>query len=254
MILTPGLRWRHQPQIQRWSGFNNCWSTRASIPLRPILFGLFSAGSPPCAAFHAIDGSGYRFMAEQIAAVDSRNPITASRMAKVFSRCGSYGPERQRSCVRPSTSWPPSRCRRTRPRWCSCSRRNHHQHKHGQQQEHQPELSVAAPTAAGLTARLCFLPQGRSSDRPADRPSIGRHETDGFRSWADAHSHGFWIIGLSIIVGPACLVSVRQRLSPAPSHRSPLWNAGVWCVGSCRSVGPGLRWPLQPLCCHRLQQ
>ena len=46
-------------------------------------------------AFHAIDGSGYRFMAEQIAAVDSRNPITASRMAKVFSRCGSYGPERQ---------------------------------------------------------------------------------------------------------------------------------------------------------------
>ncbi|WP_390130091.1 aminopeptidase N [Synechococcus sp. HIMB2401] len=46
-------------------------------------------------AFHAIDGSGYRFMAEQIAAVDSRNPITASRMAKVFSRCGSYGPKRQ---------------------------------------------------------------------------------------------------------------------------------------------------------------
>ena len=46
-------------------------------------------------AFHATDGSGYRFMAEQIASVDSRNPITASRMAKVFSRCGSYGPERQ---------------------------------------------------------------------------------------------------------------------------------------------------------------
>ncbi|MDC3011032.1 aminopeptidase N [Synechococcus sp. AH-736-G21] len=46
-------------------------------------------------AFHAPDGSGYRFMAEQIAAVDSRNPITASRMAKVFSRCASYGPERQ---------------------------------------------------------------------------------------------------------------------------------------------------------------
>ena len=46
-------------------------------------------------AFHAVDGRGYRFMAEQIAAVDARNPITASRMAKVFSRCGSYGPERQ---------------------------------------------------------------------------------------------------------------------------------------------------------------
>ena len=47
-------------------------------------------------AFHAADGGGYRFMAEQIAAVDARNPITASRMAKVFSRCGSYGSERQR--------------------------------------------------------------------------------------------------------------------------------------------------------------
>ena len=46
-------------------------------------------------AFHAVDGRGYRFMAEQIAAVDARNPITASRMAKVFSRCGSYGLERQ---------------------------------------------------------------------------------------------------------------------------------------------------------------
>jgi aminopeptidase N len=47
-------------------------------------------------AFHAADGSGYRFMADQIAAVDARNPITASRMAKVFSRCSSYGSERQK--------------------------------------------------------------------------------------------------------------------------------------------------------------
>ena len=38
---------------------------------------------------------GLDCLAEQIAAVDSRNPITASRMAKVFSRCASYGPERQ---------------------------------------------------------------------------------------------------------------------------------------------------------------
>ena len=44
--------------------------------------------------FHAIDGRGYRFMAEQIAALDQRNPITASRMAKVFSRWQSYGPDR----------------------------------------------------------------------------------------------------------------------------------------------------------------
>ena len=45
--------------------------------------------------FHAAGGSGYRFMAEQIAAVDQRNPVTASRMAKVFSRWRSYGSERQ---------------------------------------------------------------------------------------------------------------------------------------------------------------
>jgi len=46
------------------------------------------------AQFHALDGRGYRFMAEQIAALDRRNPITASRMAKVFSRWQSYAPER----------------------------------------------------------------------------------------------------------------------------------------------------------------
>ena len=44
--------------------------------------------------FHAADGRGYRFMAEQIAQLDQRNPITASRMAKLFSRWQSYGPER----------------------------------------------------------------------------------------------------------------------------------------------------------------
>ena len=34
-------------------------------------------------------------MAGQIAAVDQRNPVTASRMAKVFSRWRSYGQQRQ---------------------------------------------------------------------------------------------------------------------------------------------------------------
>ena len=59
--------------------------------LRAVLGG-FTANVP---VFHAIDGSGYRFMADQIAAVDRRNPITASRMAKVFSRVNTYGPQRQ---------------------------------------------------------------------------------------------------------------------------------------------------------------
>ena len=61
--------------------------------LRAVLGGL-TANVP---VFHAVDGSGYRFMAEQIAAVDARNPITASRLAKVFSRWRSYAPERQQA-------------------------------------------------------------------------------------------------------------------------------------------------------------
>ncbi len=58
--------------------------------LRAVLGGL--VGNAPM--FHAADGSGYRFMADQIARVDGRNPITASRFAKVFSRWQSYGPGR----------------------------------------------------------------------------------------------------------------------------------------------------------------
>ena len=58
--------------------------------VRAVLGGL-AANTP---VFHAADGSGYRFMASQIAAVDRRNPITASRLAKVFSRWRSYGPQR----------------------------------------------------------------------------------------------------------------------------------------------------------------
>jgi aminopeptidase N len=58
--------------------------------VRAVLGGL--AGNTP--VFHAADGSGYGFMAEQIAVLDQRNPITASRMAKVLSRWQSYGEQR----------------------------------------------------------------------------------------------------------------------------------------------------------------
>ena len=58
--------------------------------VRAVLGGL--AGNP--LVFHAADGRGYRFMAEQIAELDRRNPITASRLAKVFSRWRSYGSQR----------------------------------------------------------------------------------------------------------------------------------------------------------------
>ncbi len=59
--------------------------------VRAVLGGL--AGNAP--VFHALDGSGYRFMAERIAWLDGRNPITASRLAKLFCRWQSYGPVRR---------------------------------------------------------------------------------------------------------------------------------------------------------------
>ena len=59
--------------------------------VRAVLGGF--AGNTP--VFHAADGSGYRFLADRIAELDARNPITASRLAKVFSRWASYGPARR---------------------------------------------------------------------------------------------------------------------------------------------------------------
>ncbi len=59
--------------------------------IRAVLGGL--AANPP--VFHAVDGSGYNFMGDQLIAVDQRNPITASRMVKVFSRWQSYAPSRK---------------------------------------------------------------------------------------------------------------------------------------------------------------
>ena len=41
-------------------------------------------------AFHSSDGQGYFFMAEKLIEIDKINPITASRMVKVFSRWKSY--------------------------------------------------------------------------------------------------------------------------------------------------------------------
>ena len=66
---------------------------QAPNSVRAVLGGL--AGNP--LVFHAADGRGYRFMAEQIAWLDGRNPITASRLAKVFSRWRSYGSQRRQA-------------------------------------------------------------------------------------------------------------------------------------------------------------
>ncbi len=45
--------------------------------------------------FHAADGSGYRFLAGQIAVLDSSNPQVASRLARCFDRWKRFDAERQ---------------------------------------------------------------------------------------------------------------------------------------------------------------
>jgi aminopeptidase N len=46
--------------------------------------------------FHAADGSGYRWVAEQVVALDRLNPHVAARLARAFDRWKKYGAERQR--------------------------------------------------------------------------------------------------------------------------------------------------------------
>jgi len=45
--------------------------------------------------FHAADGSGYAFLAEQIVALDAINPQVAARMARGFDRWRKFDSERQ---------------------------------------------------------------------------------------------------------------------------------------------------------------
>jgi aminopeptidase N len=46
--------------------------------------------------FHAANGEGYAFLAEQIKMLDSRNPQVASRLTRCFDRWRKFDPERQR--------------------------------------------------------------------------------------------------------------------------------------------------------------
>jgi aminopeptidase N len=45
--------------------------------------------------FHAADGSGYRWIAEQVVALDRLNPQVASRLARAFDRWKKYDAGRQ---------------------------------------------------------------------------------------------------------------------------------------------------------------
>ena len=76
-----------------------------------------------------------------------RNPLTASRMAKVFSRWRSYGAERQSVMREAIEGWQPQICQRIQLRWWPCSGRNDH-HDNGnadQQQEDSSLLRLCSP-------------------------------------------------------------------------------------------------------------
>jgi aminopeptidase N len=57
------------------------------------LIGVFSMMNPT--AFHAIDGSGYRFHADRVIELDALNPQVAARMASAFNRWKRYDEGRQ---------------------------------------------------------------------------------------------------------------------------------------------------------------
>jgi aminopeptidase N len=45
--------------------------------------------------FHAADGAGYAFLADQVNALDAINPQVAARMARGFDRWRKFDPRRQ---------------------------------------------------------------------------------------------------------------------------------------------------------------
>jgi aminopeptidase N len=58
------------------------------------LIGVFAANG---LGFHAVDGSGYRFVADMILKIDPINPHSAAALAKNFTRWRDYTPGRQKS-------------------------------------------------------------------------------------------------------------------------------------------------------------
>ena len=57
------------------------------------LIGTFCHGNPAC--FHAADGSGYAFWAEQVIALDSLNPQVAARLARAAAQWKKLEPARR---------------------------------------------------------------------------------------------------------------------------------------------------------------
>jgi len=62
------------------------------------LVGVFCHGNH--VRFHAVDGAGYEFAAEQVVALDSANPHLAARLARAFDRWRSFDTTRQEHACR----------------------------------------------------------------------------------------------------------------------------------------------------------
>ena len=112
-------RWRQRPVIlDAWFGMEASAPfgdgiTRADAlledpafdPNAPNSLRAVLGGFGRCAEhFHRSDGRGYQWMAQQLVAVDQRNPIAASRMLKLFMGWRRYSPERQQ-LMRSSLEW-----------------------------------------------------------------------------------------------------------------------------------------------------
>ncbi len=78
-------------QVRRLMGHPG-FSLRNPNKVRALI-GSFANGNP--LRFHAIDGSGYVFLQEQVFALDPANPQIAARLLRALSRWQRYDPERQ---------------------------------------------------------------------------------------------------------------------------------------------------------------
>jgi len=98
-------RWKNNPVVlDSWFSFEASRSNKDAINVVERLFShpkfdlmapnsiraVLGGFSKNIESFHSSDGQGYMFMAEKLIEIDKINPITASRIVKVFSRWKTY--------------------------------------------------------------------------------------------------------------------------------------------------------------------
>jgi aminopeptidase N len=113
---TSGCRCRRRavcPTRWRWSA--NC-STHPAFDLHNPnkVYALLNTFGNNHVRFHAADGSGYRFLAEQIGELDPLNPQVAARLARRFDRWRKFdSPSGTRACFAGKPAQQRTACRRT---------------------------------------------------------------------------------------------------------------------------------------------